>query len=170
MDAEGNFWGSQLSSGHVVNVNLHTMEYRLWPMGASGYGMTVDHKGQVWVCSYEVGRFDPDTESWDVAVVNGSGGCMEDGEGTLWLASNPLVGVDIDTLQVVASLPLPEYVHGVSIDFEGYVWGVGMSTSAYKVDRDTGEYEVVSGLVGPYTYSDMTGFALANAGGWVPTG
>jgi hypothetical protein len=170
VDAEGNFWGSQLSSGHVVNVDRQTMEYNLWTMGAQGYGMTVDENGRVWVCSYEVGRFDPETETWDTVAAQGGGGCMSDGEGTLWLAANPLVGVDIETLEIVATHPLPEYVHGVSIDFEGYVWGVSMNTSAYKIDRETGDYEAVSGLIGPYTYSDMTGFGLANAGGWVPTG
>lgn len=170
VDADGNFWGSQLGIGDLVRVDLVTQEYDLWPMAANGYGMTVDSKGYVWTCSYEVGRFDPDTETWDTAQVNGGGGCMEDGKGTLWLASQPLVGIDVETMQVVAQHNLPDYVHGVSIDFQGYVWGVSMNTSAYRVDPETGDYETVSGLNYPYTYSDMTGFALANAGGWTPAG
>ena len=170
VDSAGNFWGSQLSIGDLVHVDLDTLEYDLYPMPVSGYGMTVDSKGYVWTCAWEVGRFDPDTETWQTASVNGSGGCMEDGQGTLWLASSPLVGVDIDTLEVVHTYNLPDYVHGVSIDFQGYVWGVSMNNSAYRVDADTGDYETFTGLNFPYTYSDMTGFALANAGGWTPAG
>lgn len=170
VDGGGNFWGSQLGQGDLVKVDLQTLEYETWPMGANGYGMTVDSAGYVWVCSYQVGRFDPMTETWETANVGGSGGCMEDGNGTLWLASQPLVGIDTETLEVVATYNLPESVHGVSIDFQGYVWGVSMSTSAYRVHPMTGDYETVSGLNYPYTYSDMTGFALANAGGWTPAG
>ena len=50
---------------------------------------------------------------------------------------------------------------GVSIDFEGFVWVVDQNGTAYKVDPNT--YQVVltvAGLVGPYTYSDMTGAGL----------
>lgn len=172
VDADGNFWGSQLSLGHLVKVGRGNLSYEVWPMAIDGYGMTVDHLGQVWTCSWAgVGRFDPSTESWDTASVPGGGGCMEDGKGVLWLASNSLVGVDIETLSVVKTLAIPNYVHGVSIDFQGYVWGVTQfQPFAYRVDPETGDYETYSGLTQPYTYSDMTGFALANAGGWVPAG
>ena len=171
VDANNDFWGSQLSIGDLVHVDLDTMEYDLWPMAANGYGMTVGASGYVWTCSGEVGRFDPETEQWDTAYVGGGGGCMEDANGILWMASSPLVGVDVETLQVVYQHNLPEYVHGVSIDFQGYVWGVSMmGSNAYRVDPMTGDFDTVSGLVGPYTYSDMTGFALAGAGGWTPTG
>jgi streptogramin lyase len=170
VDAQNNFWGSQLGIGDLVRVDAETFEFDVWPMQVGGYGMTVDSAGYVWTCAYEVGRFDPDTETWQTASVGGAGGCMEDGQGTLWLANSPLVGVDIETLQVVATHQLPDYVHGVSIDFQGFVWGVSMNTSAYRVDPRTGAFDIVSGLTGPYTYSDMTGFALANAGGWTPAG
>ncbi len=171
VDGAGNFWGSQLGTGSLVRVDRDTLEPTVYSMGANGYGMTVDHTGNVWVCSYDVGRFDPQTESWQTATVGGSGGCMEDGEGTLWLASNPLIGIDIETLEVVQSINLPSYVHGVSVDFQGNVWGVTMMESqAFRVNPSTGDIDTFTGLNGPYTYSDMTGFALANAGGWEPAG
>ena len=90
---------------------------------------------------------------------------MSDGGDILWLANSPLVGINRHTLAVEYSIPLPNYVHGVSVDFEGYVWGVSMNTEAYRVDPDAGTWDVVGGLIGPYTYSDMTGFALNNVGG-----
>ena len=165
VDADGNFWGSQLGSGQLVNVNLGDYAVRTWPMAASGYGMTVDSLGQVWTCSGTVARFDPVTETWDTAAAGGQGGCMEDGEGTLWLANDPMVGVDIVTMQVVQSIDLPNYVHGISIDFQGYVWGPAIyDNEAYRVDPVTQAIDTVTGLNYPYTYSDMTGFALSNAG------
>jgi hypothetical protein len=166
VDSAGNFWGSQLGQGTLVNVSLQDFTVKTWPMAASGYGMTVDHKGNVWTCSSTVARFNPQTETWQTAAAGGSGGCMEDGKGTLWLANSTLVGVDIDTMQVVKSIPLPQYVHGVSIDFYGYVWAVSLfQPQAYRVDPQTETFDTFTGLTQPYTYSDMTGFALSNAGG-----
>ncbi|MEX1367660.1 MAG: hypothetical protein AB1Z98_31310 [Nannocystaceae bacterium] len=165
VDSEGNFWGSQLGGGTLVNVDRVSLDIRTWPTPAGGYGMTVDQDGYVWTCSSQAGRFDPVAETWMQASVGGSGGCMADGGNILWMASNPLVGINRQTLAVEYSIPLPNYVHGVSVDVDGYVWGVSMSTAAYRVDPVTGLFDTVNGLVGPYTYSDMTGFALSNVGG-----
>ena len=171
VDGQGNFWGSQLSQGHLVFIDIQTLQYKVWPMAAPGYGMTVDSKGYVWTCNSAASRFDPMTESWQTAQVGGSGGCMEDGKGTLYMSGggNNIVAVDAETLQIKDTIPVPNYVHGVSIDFYGYVWGVSYNQpDAYRVDPVTKEMQTFSGLVGPYTYSDMTGFALSNAG--TPTG
>jgi hypothetical protein len=165
VDSEGNFWGSQLGIGSVVNVDRQTFDVETWPMVAGGYGMTVDQEGYVWTCSSTAARFDPVTETWQQANVGGNGGCMSDGGDILWMASSPMRGINRHTLAVEYSIPLPEYVHGVSIDYQGYVWGVSMNTSAYRVDPQSGTWDTVTGLVGPYTYSDMTGFALNNVGG-----
>jgi len=165
VDSEGNFWGSQLGGGTLVHVNLESFDLETWPTVAGGYGMTVDQDGYVWTCSSQAGRFDPSTETWQQANVGGSGGCMPDGGDILWMASSPMVGINRNTLAVEYSIPLPEYVHGVSVDYQGYVWGVSMSSNAYRVDPETGTWDTVTGLVNPYTYSDMTGFALNNVGG-----
>ena len=80
-----------------------------------------------------------------------------------------LLAIDTETLTIVQEIPIPAYVHGVSIDFVGYVWGVQFSgNSAYRVDPMTQTIDTFAGLSGAYTYSDMTGFALSAAG--VPTG
>jgi hypothetical protein len=165
VDSEGNFWGSQLGGGMLVHVDLQTLDLQTWPTPAGGYGMTVDQDGYVWTCSFQAGRFDPQTETWQQANVGGNGGCMPDGGDILWMANNPMVGINRQTLAVEYSIPLPEYVHGVSVDYQGYVWGVSMSSNAYRVDPATGNFDTVTGLIGPYTYSDMTGFALNNVGG-----
>ena len=165
VDGEGNFWGSNLGGGYLAYVNKESLEYKVWPVPISGYGMTVDSDGYVWVCSYDIARFDPMTETWQTNTVNGSGGCMGDGAGKIWMAANPLVAVDTQTLQVVQTIPIPSYAHGVSIDFYGYVWGVSLyEPYAYRVDPATMMVDTFTGLNMPYTYSDMTGFALKNAG------
>ena len=72
VDADGNFWGSQLSQGSLVYVDLQTLQVKVWAMPTSGYGMTVDHLGKVWTCSSNVARFDPLTETWATAAAGGS--------------------------------------------------------------------------------------------------
>jgi len=163
VDAEGNMWGSQLGQGQLLFVDHETLEYKTWPMAASGYGMTVGASGYVWTCSGNASRFDPMTETWQTVGVGGSGGCMEDDKGTLYMASSPVVAIDVETLQVKATYPLPQYVHGISIDYYGYVWGVSLGSQAYRIDvANPGAFQTFNGLIGAYTYSDMTGVALSN--------
>jgi hypothetical protein len=174
VDGNGDFWGSQLgSTGRLVRVNRADMTYDVFvppQVGAHWYGMTVDSDGFVWLCSATAARFDPETESWMTANVGGYTGCMADaGEGgLLWMSSymfggGGVVGVNRETLQVEKMWPTGG-AYGVSIDFEGYVWTVASGNNAYKVDPDTGQTWTYGGLVGAYTYSDMTGYALVNAG------
>lgn len=166
VDAKGNMWASQLSQQSLVFVDGKTLQYKVWPMALPGYGMTVDSKGYVWICAYQgAGRFDPMTEQWQIANVQGSGGCMEDGNGTLYVSAGNggIIAVDAVTLVQKQYYPLPEYVHGISIDYYGYVWGVSIGANAYRLDvMNNGAFQTFSGLVGAYTYSDMTGVALAN--------
>jgi streptogramin lyase len=161
-DGDGNFWGSQLGIGHLVRVDRITFAVETWPMPTSGYGMTVDENGRAWTCSSQVSRFDYPTETWQSNFnAGGSGGCMIDGKGAIWLASNSLVGLDIETMAQITTLAIPSYVHGVSIDYNGNVWGVTLyETFAYRVDPSSGVFDTFDGLTGPYTYSDMTGHGL----------
>jgi hypothetical protein len=166
VDSDGNFWGSQLGIGQLINVDLQTMAVQTWPMPASGYGMTVDADGYVWTCTSTASRFDPVSETWQTTSVPGaSGGCMADANGILWMAGSSLRGINNQTLALDYTLVIPSSVHGVSVDFEGNVWGVQMGSNAYRVDPTTGTVDTFTGLVGAYTYSDMTGFALSNVGG-----
>ena len=171
VDGDGNFWGSQLgSSGKLLKVNREDMTYTVYdtPNDASWYGMTVDEDGMVWLCRNYVARFDPVLEQWTTASTGGYTGCMADvGEdGLLWQASSGnqgVIGVNRDTLMVEKSWPASGS-YGISIDFEGYVWAVANGSNVSKIDPETGMYETYNGLVGAYTYSDMTGFALSSVG------
>ncbi|HET6582503.1 MAG TPA: hypothetical protein VFG69_03625 [Nannocystaceae bacterium] len=180
VDADGNFWGTMLGGPSMIHVDRSSFDHIVYPMAnIGGYGMTVDEEGRPWSCSSGIARFDPINETWDVNPnVGGGGGCMSDGNGHVWVggygggfAGGKMIGVDVETLDVVYNIDIPNYVHGVSVDFYGYVWGVTlMQPDAYRVDIEAGTFETFTGLTGPYTYSDMTGWALSNATGFPPSG
>jgi hypothetical protein len=166
VDGNGDFWGSQLGQATLIRVNRDDMTYDTWPMATDGYGMTVDSEGFVWTCSGSVARFDPDTEQWQTANVGGQAGCMADAgeDGLLWVSNGSgVIGVNRQTLQVEKTWNAGGS-YGISIDFEGYVWAVAYGTTASKIDPVTGQFWTYNGLVGAYTYSDMTGYALSNVG------
>jgi hypothetical protein len=168
-DGESNFWGLDLGSSQLYRVDHDDYTTQSWPLGpAGGYGITVAPDGNVFTCGGGgVSRFNVDTFTWDVAGSGGIGGCMTDGESLIWHSdpSGLLLGYDINTLTVAEQVQLPEYVHGVSVDFQGHVWGVGFTTNnAHRADPITDVVDTFPNLVGAYTYSDMTGFALSSAG------
>jgi len=169
-DADGNFWGLDTGAGSLFRVEYQTWMLDTWGLPPSfGYGITVDPLGRPWVCGGGgVSRFDLVTQTWDSTGGSGIGGCMTDGADLIW-HSNPnglVQGYNIETLAVDEQIQLPEYVHGISVDFEGNVWGVSFAgSSAYRANPVTGVIDSYNGLIGAYTYSDMTGFALSTVGG-----
>lgn len=167
VDGEGNFWATGLGDSWLYRVERDSLAVTAFDHNpVHAYGITVDHRGHVWTCDARVSRFDPLTEEFATADVDGTSGhwgCMEDGDGVLWVSGTEIFGIDIETLQVVARFEVPVVVRGISIDARGRVWGVSfVGNAAYRVDRESGEVGIVDGLNGPYTYSDMTGFALRN--------
>ncbi len=168
VDGEGHFWGIETST-RLVRVDRQTFTYQVWPGPGMGYGIAVDTQGRPWFCGGgSAARFDPLTETWQSMGGSGIGGCMTDGMGTLWhsrYGDGMLVGIDTETLMITQQIQLPAYAHGISIDFDGNVWAVGFASSqAFRVDPATGTIDTFSDLIGAYTYSDMTGFALSSAG------
>jgi len=169
-DSEGNFWFSQLSVGRLVRVPIaNPAAYEIWNMPISGYGMAVDNQDRAWICGSGVARFNYATGTFDVQASGSTGGsaagCMADAT-HIWLAGGSNVrGINLDTMNLDFNWPIPSYIHGTSIDFEGYIWGASRDTRAYRVDPATGAVDTVDGLNSPYTYSDMTGFGLANSVG-----
>ena len=171
VDGEGNFWGIE-SSARLFRVDRDDFTYQAWPVPVATYGMAVDSAGRPWTCAGGgASRFDPVLQTWQTLPSPGGnqwGGCMTDGAGKLWHCRHSdatLISIDTETLQVIDQIPLPSYAHGISIDFNGYVWAVGfVSSDAYRVDPTFQLIETFSGLVGAYSYSDMTGFALSSAG------
>lgn len=84
----------------------------------------------------------------------------------MWTAYGNGVGwVDMETLEVgdVVPLPISGLYRGISVDIDGYIWAVRLGGSeAFKIDPVDYTYEMVGGLNGPYTYSDITGGQISN--------
>jgi hypothetical protein len=124
VDARGNFWGSQVGQARLHFVDHETLAHRSWDMPVGGYGITVDSQGYVWTCAGNASRFDPVSETWQVVAAGEYGGCMEDGAGTLYKATpGGVLAFDTTTMTIVRSYKLPQHAHGISVDFNGYVWG-----------------------------------------------
>lgn len=174
VDAAGNLFfvhmGSITLGPRLARVDIETFEYTVWPLpaGVASYGITVDHTGRVWISSTlgsGVARFDPVTEVWDtVGGFVSLGGLAEGPDDHMWVATDQgAVSVHLETLERG-----PTFISqqgggskGVSVDIDGYVWVV--NEWAWKVDPATGlDVGHYNGLTSPYTYSDMTGYALGN--------
>jgi len=175
-DTNGDFWfvdsGNDGSSQELVRVDGVTLDYDIWMTPSiSPYGFTVDTLGRPWVAGYAGGiaRFDPVTETFDVNNAITGLGIQEDANGIMWMAHYPwdierVIAIDRDSMAVVDEIMLPgaSLAKGVSIDFYGYVWVVDQGTSAFRIDPVAETIDTFTGLVGPYTYSDMTGWGLSS--------
>lgn len=170
VDADDNFWFSQLELGKLVRVDIDDLSHKVWDMPVAGYGMTIGASGYVWTCGERVARFDPLTETWQTVYTGGglhTGGCMEDGKGRLYKGSHFVIhAIDVETMaivDVINTLNPPQHFWGIALDFNGKLWAVPRSgTTAYRIDPVTHAADIVQGLVGAYTYSDMTGYALSS--------
>jgi hypothetical protein len=158
--------------------------------GNYAYGMAIDPWGKIWVATGEsmgISRFDPVTNSWTntwswtergrtrgVAIKvlkNASSGSVIGA--TVYVAHHTwtcVLGryisvIDAKTLNPEEPIDLGDAVFGpvgVAIDCDGFLWSINQCTSnASKIDTNTkqvlGTYPVGKS---PYTYSDMTGYAL----------
>ncbi len=174
VDAAGNLYftpmGAVSFDKKMARVNIDDFSVDIFPLPANvnPYGITVDHNGKVWVSSTfgsGAARFDPDTEVWDtVGGFISVGGLAEGPDNAVWIATDAgAVSIDIDTLSFgkVFVTQTGGTVKGISTDIDGFVWAV--NNVAFKVDPATGvAVGTYGGLTSPYTYSDMTGYALGN--------
>lgn len=175
VDGNKDFWFTHrdgLAPYPLVRVTADTLEYTIWPVPApvKPYGFTIDPEGRPWIAGYlgGIARFDPSDETWQVNSEVTGVGMMGDGLGVMWIAHYPwsmegVSALDTETMELLDFIAVPASLgKGVSIDFDGYVWLVDMTNSAFRIDPETHDYELYNGLTGPYTYSDMTGFGLAS--------
>lgn len=170
---EGDFWviGNRWP---LVRIDGETLDADMWqpPIDSEMYGIALDANGHPWIAGW-VGKlihFDPDTGSFDTVEIPDKRrmrGLQIDREGQAWIAGNEpcaLIQVDTATASLVRDdIALPGCVEpvGVSIDVEGFVWLPDFQANmAYKLDPTDYSSTTTEGLVGPYTYSDMTGAGL----------
>jgi streptogramin lyase len=177
VNADGDLVATGLNTNPAIHIDAETL--LLTDLGSPcpaccKYGMTLDQHGDLWVgaCFGEgVYYYSFADAQWTVLPNSGGtrvNGIMADRDGNVWGAGSSgcrLVQLDVATKTYVNNnIPLPgcSSPWGVSIDVDGYVWVVDMSASvAFKVHPETYAIELtVAGLIGPYTYSDMTGSGL----------
>ncbi len=172
-DADGAFWALG-TLGTILRIEPDTFEVERWesPADAVLYGMALDAEGAPWLGGYngELWKFEPSTGEFinKGAMVGGPTrmrGVAVDSDEQVWVAGNAPCGLirfdtTTDTMETI-DLPDCQDPVGVSIDADGKVWVVDRGAEvAYKVDPTDYSTETVTGLVGPYTYSDMTGAGL----------
>jgi hypothetical protein len=177
VNADGDLVATGLNTNPSIHIDSETLQ--LTDLGnpcptCCKYGMGLDQNGDIWVgaCFGEgVYHYSFADGMWTVIPNSGGtrvNGIMVDRNGSAWGAGSSscrLVQLDVATKTYVNNnIPLPGCSNpwGISIDVDGYVWVVDMSASvAFKVHPETYQVELtVAGLVGPYTYSDMTGAGL----------
>ena len=181
VDGAGDLYFSPLGgfgSGLLARIDRDSLTSQIWtiPNGVAPYGITVDHKGRVWLASNFgsiAGRFDPTTETWGIVEGFGGGSGLAEGPDDLMYISQGgnVLAVHIDTLDIMGTWTTDGSVKGVSFDADGFLWAVTYhdekdpmsQAAAYKIDVGTMTTEgVFTGLQDPYTYSDMTGNALGS--------
>jgi len=172
VNAEGDLWVNGLWEWNLYHIDSVTLQVTDWGNpGTTFYGIGIDADGNPWIAGgNNVSVFDDATHQWDVIPVQNGilRGIQIDREGRAWAAGNSpcgLVELDVATRTVVnqqVALTGCGTPVGVSIDVDGYVWSPDQSAGlAFKLDPDTKMVVLtVPGLVGPYTYSDMTGAGL----------
>ncbi|MCH9687274.1 MAG: hypothetical protein K0V04_37920 [Deltaproteobacteria bacterium] len=176
VDANNDFWFHSRDSGvphPLVHVAADGSSYEIIPVPdpVNPYGITIDSSGRVWLAGYQggIGRYDPVLGSWQTVPGVTGLGIQEDAQGRMWMAIYPwattgVVAFDVETMAIVQTIDMTGVApqsRGVSIDFDGYIWMVDQTDSAWKLDPDAGTWERYQGLTGPYTYSDMTGWGLS---------
>ena len=172
VDRDGNLWAIGLF-GILVRIDAVSLDVQRWefPTGAAPYGIAIDANGHPWTAGWngELVHFDPDTQDFELfaTAANRLRGVQIDRDGQLWAATNAPCGLlqfDLATRTVVdAGIPLPgcSVPVGVSIDDDAFVWVPDQGANrAFRVDPTSYATQTTEGLVGPYTYSDMTGAGL----------
>lgn len=170
VDSGDNLWGVQYASNpRLARVDHETLEVEIIdvPTDAAYYGMAVDANDRVWLCSGQAQRYDPATGDWDVAQsTSGASPCAVDAEGRLWIGGATINAIDVETLEVVASLSPPVASYGLGVDFQGRIWSVGAgSGQLFGLDPDGGLISTVGGLANDaYAYGDLGGVGLTIVG------
>jgi len=169
VDSNNDLWLTRLFEGSPGGLHIDHDTLVHTEVGPFyGYGITVDHNGRIWGGTGVPGRWDPATQTWTQimgSIQNVGVGLAEDRNNRMWVGIvGGIQAIDVDTMVLGESVLFAgESVQskGMSVDVDGYIWAVPDSQNrAYRVDPDDLSYEQIGGLVGAYTYSDMTGGAL----------
>jgi hypothetical protein len=130
------------------------------------YGITVDFMQRVWLGGGSgLKRYDPSAPEATRLTGASHGfthGVAADAKGWIWGADGSgAVRMNADTMEnTTFGLPGSK---GMAVDRDGKIWIVGQAAAAHVIQPGAGLMDAtlipdaVTGLVQPYTYSDMTG-------------
>lgn len=168
--AEGSLAVVYASKGDQVKVYNGTLA------PPCGYGIAADAAGRIYTAGGScVSRFDPATETWEKLDLRTQGmssgrGLAVDNKNGVWITDTSwgMFHVDGAGAQMVykgKTAQLSSGNVGAALDFDNNPWVISQSTNAaFKINpADYSSVKVTVGS-GPYTYSDMTGYQLRNAG------
>lgn len=168
--AEGSLAVVQVSKGDQVKIYNGTLAPKC------GYGIAADAAGRIYTAGGNcVGRFDPATETWENLSLQAQGmqsgrGLAVDNKTGIWIADTytGMYHVDGSGAQMVykgKTATISSNNVGAAVDFDNNPWVISQANSAaYRVNPADYSTQRVNVGVGPYTYSDMTGYQLRNAG------
>ncbi len=194
LDGRGNLWASGWSDGAIGRIDTtrcrdvascsapvcegedqdQCVKQRI-PINHSPYGITVDYKQRVWVGGQSTVRYDPSQPVGSRIVEVSDGvpfihGISADDKGFVWGAgmANGIVRYDAENPSMHIEVPGTNFsAKGMAIDLDGKIWAINLSNSHASVvepgptlNDNTVTAPVVTQLVSPYTYSDMTGAQL----------
>jgi sugar lactone lactonase YvrE len=174
IDKDGNVWVQ--GTGTMGRIDGKTRKWStIQDPPCPPYGIACDPQGRVWVSGQNgcIARYTPGQNKWDATGRGGfNRGLAVDAKGSVWVADTGfgVHQVDVNTLQIKKDLQIGfgNFV-GMAVDFDGDIWAISQgSARAVKISPANYAWQDVKVGNGPYTYSDMTGFQLRNAG--PPTG
>ena len=171
IDRDGNLWSACLSQVLARFDTEDTGDVQTWNMPASNYGITVDEDGIVWTGG-SCQKYDPDADEFTVIAGCGGSGIASDGDGGIWVGGcwggggGGTCRIDAEDLTVTSNTAQSR---GFGVTFNGELWAVSWNSFVDIITpdgpdaSDAAVERVDFGLVGPYCYTDMTGFQLRNA-------
>jgi len=170
MDGRGNYWlvamGCTVGLCRIGRLNMSTLvaDYFQVPCG---YGISVDSHGRIWTGGMGcVNRFDPATSESVTLRTTGqfNRGIAVDNQGYVWAAvtTGDVLQVSEEDVTLVTQFHVgPSEVVGVAVDYFGFIWAISQGgNAAIRIDPETLLPESFPVGIGPYTYSDMTGYQL----------
>ena len=173
IDKGGIIWISGRGCGSLLRVDPKTKKVdKIAFDKGSPYGMSIDSLGNIWLADTgsHTSQYNPLTKKW-THIKHGlwSRGVASSNTGHVYVAldtASAVAKININTLKLEKEISIGngKYPVGIAVDHDGFIWAINQgSNSATKINPKTdtvvGEYPV--GL-NPYTYSDMTGYALLN--------
>jgi hypothetical protein len=183
VDPDGDLWLTRSDyPWFLAHVDAESFDYEVITNdngGVLNYGITIDTAGRVWVSGSHpmdggASVYDPEAGTWTKVTgptFSSDGGITQGPEGRIWVGYNRWEGdadggavwIDPDSGAVGGHVSFGGGIaKGIAFDRDGYLWTQMAGNSAIRLDVDTLEQETFIGSGQYYTYSDMTGSALAN--------